>query len=157
MEKEEKSIYKGCGLREQIRKDLELHLEKFQDPVVLGELVFRLLEERENTNRLFKTLIQRLERLEQRLSALEGQADRIPSSERSSHGSPLLPEVEERILMFVKERGKVTAEEVRKAFGYKGRNAASARLNHLYRLGLLKKAQVGRKVVFMLNSPTSCP
>ena len=72
------------------------------------------------------------------------------SSTLNSQRFPLLSEVDERILSFIKEKGIVTAEDVRRAFGYKGRNAASARLNHLYKLGLLDKKQVGRKVVFML-------
>jgi predicted HTH transcriptional regulator len=124
-------------LRQEIKKDLERYMELFRDPVVLGELVYKLVEERENTNRLLKTLLQRLEALEQKLS-------------RVSHDSsrPTLSQVEEQILNFVKQRGSVTAEDVRKAFGYKGRNAASSHLNKLYRLGLVKKFNKGRTTVF---------
>jgi len=61
---------------------------------------------------------------------------------------PLLPEIDEQIMGFVKEAGKATADEVRTRFRYKGKNAACARLNRLCDMGLLQKKQAGRKVYF---------
>ncbi len=139
-------IYKGCGFREEIEKDIRANLDKFKDPVVLGELVYRLLEERENTNRILKTLLQRIEALEK---AIEQGARHPPTTEALQQ--PVLSEVEEAIVAFVKKKGRVTAEDVRKEFNYKGRNAASARLNRLFELGVLSKRQSGRKVFFYLN------
>jgi predicted HTH transcriptional regulator len=123
----------------EIRSDLEQNLDKFRDPVVLAEMVFRLLEERENTNRLLKTLIAKIEALEKRGVALE---------ERAPMEQPMLPEVDEQIVAFLKETGRATAEDVRVKFNYKGKNAASARLNRLFEMGLLQKQQVGKKVFF---------
>ncbi|HSB46541.1 MAG TPA: hypothetical protein VLD37_00895 [Candidatus Bilamarchaeum sp.] len=123
----------------EIRSDLEQNLDKFRDPVVLGEMVYRLMEERENTNRLLKTIIGKLEALEQRGSLPEGAAQLE---------QPMLPEVDEQIVAFLKEAGKATAEEVRAKFNYKGKNAASARLNRLFEMGLLQKQQVGKKMFF---------
>ena len=60
----------------------------------------------------------------------------------------ILPEIDSEILSFISEHGKVTAEDVRKKFKYKGKNAASARLNRLCSMGLLKKKQAGKKVFF---------
>jgi len=48
----------------------------------------------------------------------------------------------------VKTSGKASAEEVRAKFKYKGKNAASARLNRLCDMGLLEKQQAGKKVYF---------
>ena len=121
----------------EIRSDLEHHLEKFQDPIVLGEMVYRLLEERENTNRLLKNILQKLEAIEAKIGKGAAVIEK-----------PLLPAIDERILAFVKESGKVTAEEVRVKFKYKGKNAASARLNRLCNMGLLQKKQAGKKVFF---------
>jgi predicted HTH transcriptional regulator len=123
----------------EIRSDLEQNLDKFKDPVVLAEMVYRLLEERENTNRLLKTVITKLEALEKRGVALEG---------ASPMEQPMLPEVDEQIVAFINEEGKATAEDVRAKFNYKGKNAASARLNRLFEMGLLQKQQVGKKVFF---------
>ena len=122
----------------EIRKDLEHNMEKFRDPVVLGEMVYRLLEERENTNRLLKNILAKLD-------AFEGKG--ILSANMQIQG-PLLPQIDEQIMAFIKEAGKVTAEEVRAKFSYKGKNAASARLNRLCDMNLLQKAQVGKKVYF---------
>lgn len=124
----------------EIERDIKTNLEKFRDPIVLGELVYKLLEERENTNRILKNLLAKIESLEQKLGA-------APIEEPEEL---LVPEIDEKIIAFIKEKQKVTAEDVRAHFGYKGKNAASARLNRLCDMGILKKKQVGKKVFFFL-------
>lgn len=127
----------GSAFRKELRSDLEENLSKFNDPIVLGELMYKLLEERENTNRILKNILARLD-------ALEGMA-----APESSHSQEvLLSAIDEKIYTFVKKNGKVTAENVRKEFGYKGKNAASARLNKLCDFNLLRKKQAGKKVFF---------
>lgn len=123
----------------EIRSDLEHNMEKFRDPIILGEMVYRLLEERENTNRLLKNLLQKLE-------TLEAMMETGPAPKEAQ--ATLLPQIDEEILSFVKEQEKVTSEEVRAKFRYKGKNAASARLNRLCKMNLLQKRQVGKKVFF---------
>jgi len=127
------------GFRYEIERDIQENSEKFKDPVVLGELVYKLLEERENTNRILKNLLAKIESLEQKLSAVPEEPE-----------EPMVPEIDEKILAFIREVGKVTAEDVRAKFNYKGKNAASSRLNRLCELGLVKKRQVGKKVFFFL-------
>lgn len=124
----------------EIKSDLEQNLDKFRDPVVLGELAYRLLEERENTNRLLRNVLQKLDAIEAKLG--RGMPMEALNEE------PLLPPVDEQMLKFVRESGKATAEEVRVKFSYKGKNAACARLNRLCDMNLLRKKQVGRKVFF---------
>jgi hypothetical protein len=124
----------------EVKSDLETNIDKFRDPVVLGEMVFRLLEERENTNRLLKNILQKLESIETKMGA----APEIPSGAAET----LLPEIDEQIMQFVRGQGKATSEEVRVKFNYRGKNAASARLNRLCDMGLLQKQQVGKKVFF---------
>ncbi len=139
MEDNSVNIYKlnteRSPLRTEIRNDLEQNMQKFSDPVILGELIFKLLEERENTNRILKNILAKLENIQSGTAAAPG-------------GEPLLPEVDEKIMEFVRERGKISAEDVRQHFSYKGKNAACARLNRLYELNLLGKKQVGKKVFF---------
>lgn len=135
-----KDNFKSIGnpqFREKISADLQQNLEKFRDPVVLGELVFQLYEERENTNRILKNILQKLE-------ALEAERSRARPEEE-----PLIPELDEKIVEFVRKKGKATADDVQAEFGYKGKNGASSRLNRLCMLGLLSKRQVGRKVFFL--------
>jgi predicted HTH transcriptional regulator len=130
----------------EIRSDLEHNIDKFRDPVVIGEMVYRLLEERENTNRLLKTVIQKLEAIEAKM----GPEAAAPAANAvaAALGEPLLAEIDEQIMKFVKESGKATAEEVRSRFNYKGKNAASARLNRLCDMGMLQKQQAGKKMFF---------
>ena len=129
----------GNQFRENISEDIQRHADKFNDPVVLGEMLHLLLEERENTNRLFKTLIEKLDRIER---MLQEQGSAVGSEDG------LLPEVDQRIIDHVKQKGHATAEDIKHKFGYRGTNAASARLNRLFAQGLLTKRQVGRKVYY---------
>jgi hypothetical protein len=124
----------------EIRSDLENNMHKFRDPIVLGELVYRLMEERENTNRLLKNILQKLEAIEMKLAP---DTTLSPTSMED-----LLPKIDEDIVGFIREARKATAEEVRSKFNYKGKNAASARLNRLCDIGVLQKRQVGRKMYF---------
>ncbi|MCX8198244.1 MAG: hypothetical protein N3F07_03590 [Candidatus Micrarchaeota archaeon] len=135
------------SLKNEVIAPLEREAEKLKDPVVLAALMHTAAAERENTNRLLKTII---EKLDARFSQMEARIERL---EKSAAGQDrqeevLLPSVDEQIMEFVKKQGHASAEEVRQKFGYKGKNAASARLNHLCGLGLLCKKQVGRIVVF---------
>jgi Fic family protein len=113
-------------------------VEKLNDPVFLGMLVAELVQERENTNRILKNLMNKLENIE---AAVNNEKKYEPE---------LLPDVDLEIVSFVKHCKKVTASDVQKKFKYKGTNAASARLNKLCNINILTKKQVGRRVYFML-------
>jgi len=107
--------------------------------VVLATIAYKLLEERENTNRILKNVLARMDKLEAGREA----------------GEPpqgmLLPEIDQKIMDFVGKAGKATAQDVQKEFGYRGSNAASSRMNRLAEMGILDKRQVGRKVFFLLR------
>ncbi len=132
------------ALLKEIRSDLEQNLDKFRDPVVLAEFAFRLLEERENTNRMLTNLVARIDALEAKLAEKHAAAPKSPTIVEE----PMLPEIDQQIMEFIRERGRVTAEDVRERFSYRGKNAASARLNRLRAMGLLEKKQAGKKVYF---------
>ncbi|MFA6328694.1 MAG: hypothetical protein WCY41_04580 [Candidatus Micrarchaeia archaeon] len=140
-------------LRNEVLSPLENDIQKLRDPVVLAAIMHTAANERENTNRLLKTLIERLDtkfsEMESRLNALEGAQMAAQQTTAAPRGEDLLlPSVDEGILAFVKERRHVSAEEVRRRFGYKGKNAASARLSRMFDMGLLDKKQVGRAVLY---------
>lgn len=135
----EDNIFKSTSnFRSEIKNDIEENMEKFKDPMIIGELLYKLLEERENTNRILKNILAKLESLEPK--SIEAHKEHLPQV--------LLPEIDEQILSYLKELGKATAEDVRERFQYKGTNAASARLNRLFEQGMLNKKQVGKKVFF---------
>jgi hypothetical protein len=137
---DDNKIYKdnANAFKNELKGDIERNMEKFSDPLVIGELLYKLLEERENTNRILKNILVKLERLEQ------------PAKKEISE-EMLLPKVDEDIMKFVSDKKHATAEEVRKKFNYRGTNAASSRLNRLYQMGLLGKKQVGKSVYFFLK------
>ncbi len=83
----------------------------------------------------------RLENIEKRLDGIERELGKEASEE-------ILGDVDERIIEFVKKNGKACAEDLQRAFNYRGKNAASARLNRLHSQGLLEKKQAGRRVYY---------
>jgi hypothetical protein len=131
----------------QMDREVAENLQKFRDPVVLATIMHMLAQERENTNRILKLLVQRIERLESLLESGTGAKTAAP--EATTPMDRLLPEVDEAIVSFLRE-GPKSAEDVRKKLGYKGKNAACSRLNRLHHLGVVVKRQVGKKVFFSL-------
>ena len=137
----DKEIYKPIAenpAMQEVMNELEKELPKFKDPIVLAGLLHLLSEERENSNRMFKTIIERLDRIERELGG-------------TKEKKQLLSKVDQKIIDFIKEKEAVCAEDVKTKFKYKGVNAASARLNKLTSNDLLVKEQVGRKVYFKLK------
>lgn len=137
----ENEIYKPIvenNEMQDILVELEKELPKFKDPIVLAGLLHLLSEERENSNRMFKTIIERLDRIESGISDKEQKQE-------------LLADVDQKIIEFISNKKAVCANDIKKHFKYKGVNAASARLNRLCSKNLLEKQQVGRKVYFKLK------
>jgi predicted HTH transcriptional regulator len=90
---------------------------------------------------LLREIVGRLEAIESRLEGIEKEL-------RGEIDEEILGDVDEKIIEFVKKNGKVCADDLQRAFNYKGKNAASARLNRLYSQGLLEKKQAGRRVYY---------
>mgnify|MGYP001270302242 CR=1 FL=1 len=132
----------------EIKSRAQAVAEKLDDPVFQGALLNAVVHEKENTNRILKEIYAELERAR----SLEGRVARLErgigkATAEATDAIPL-PEADARIIEFIRAKGKAGAEEVQKKFGYKGRNGACARLNRLYMLGAVGKAQVGRKVLY---------
>ncbi|MBI5228511.1 hypothetical protein HY991_00255 [Candidatus Micrarchaeota archaeon] len=126
----------------ELRQDEELRelrefKEKLKDPVFLGTIFSKLAEERASTNMLMKEINAKLDKL------VELQTKSVTAEKEI-----MLPEVDEQIMRYLRKKGKACAEEVQMQFGYKGRNAASARLNMLFKQRVIEKVQVGKKVFF---------
>jgi predicted HTH transcriptional regulator len=118
---------------EKLSRDVKYDTEKFKDPYVVGAMIHRLVEERRYTNALLRDINKKLNQL------LENRAQEPDVG---------ISEIDEEIIKLVEKLGTVTAEEVQAELKYKGRNAASARLNALEKKNLLKKTRKGKKVVF---------
>ena len=113
--------------------DVKYDKDQFKDPEFIGLLMYRLVKEREASNKMFK-----------QIQKLLKENSVVTPSEKSVE---ILSEVDEKILSFVTRLGKADAEALQKEFNYKGKNAASARLNALYK-SALKKGRAGKKVYY---------
>jgi len=118
------------------------------DPMFLSMLLFALAKEREKTNKLLDEINQRLQELElardrKKIEPLMGKAGAMGLE------AEILPEQDQKIMDFVETRGMASANDVMEVLSYKGQNAASQRLNKLYREGHLRKVRAGRKVMYL--------
>lgn len=93
---------------------------------------------------LLREIVAKLDGIERRLEGIEKEI-------RKEIDEEILGDVDEKIIEFVKKNGKACAEDLQRAFNYKGKNAASARLNKLYSQGLLEKKQAGRRVYYFVK------
>ncbi|NYZ79356.1 hypothetical protein H0N99_04375 [Candidatus Micrarchaeota archaeon] len=94
------------------------------------------------------TEMELLGQISERLGTIEKRLDGIERELGKEVSDDILGDVDERIIEFVKKNGKACAEDLQRAFNYRGKNAASARLNRLHSQGLLEKKQAGRRVYY---------
>ena len=144
-----------------IRKEIEdrnarvaAAADKLKDPMYVGGMISSLKDERENTNRILKSIYAEIERLRSlgegldgrmsRLEDLMGKAAMPEAPEVPSQG--MLPEADEKIVAFIKKKGKACAADVAREMKYGGKNAAAQRLIRLWRDGKLQKQNAGRTV-----------
>ena len=142
--------------KEQVRKEAQEIAHMLNNPVFLAAQMHRTVQEKENSNRLLKSILEKIDakfaQMDERIGKLEEKLKSESRMETEMAGEEiLLPKQDEDILGLVRRKGHVCAEEVRKEFGYKGPNAASARLSKLYQMGLLQKQQVGRRVYYKMK------
>lgn len=123
-----------------------------KDPTMIAVLLFKLVEERQKTNSLLEKIFEKFEEILKRADAQAPLDSQHQGSQLSQKIAVVLPEQDQLILHAVQEKGQVTAKEIRKELGYKGNNAASQRLNKLYKEGHLRKIQSGRKVVYLARN-----
>lgn len=124
--------------------DIKYDKEQFKDPATIGLLLYRLSKEREKSNFLFKQILEKLDAIKKGLS-------KTPPKIESKIELETLSEVDQEIIVYTKKHGKIDAEQLREHFHYKGKNAASARLNALFQKGLLTKARAGKKVLYWVK------
>ncbi len=56
------------------------------------------------------------------------------------------------IIKCIQIKGMACADDIKKAMNYKGRNAASMHLNRLYKMGIIERYQLGRKVYYKYDA-----
>jgi len=126
--------------------EIEKEIEKLRDPTVHASIMYAVLRERESTNLILKNLLQRIEKLEEKIIELESK--RLRKVELSDTDKAILSYIK------MKENREVTAKEIQKIFNYRKRNAACARLSRLSDLGYLERKKVSKEVYYVLSEAT---
>ena len=120
-------------------------IRRFADnPVFLATLMFKLAKEREQTNRLLEQIFDKFDKI---MLSMKTDSPSLPTTTEGK--IELLPEQDQKIIEAVHRKGQVEARDIKEELGYKGLNAASQRLNRLFREGHLSKVQSGKKVLFL--------
>ena len=142
-------------VREQMTEEtraLEKEIAKLRDPTVHAAIMYTAAKERESTNRILKNIMARIDAMELKLRALEERAKSIAqTAPAAARPERALADVDKSIVVFIRSKGQATAEDIQQALRYKGRNAACARLNRMFELGVLDKQRSGKKIIYTVR------
>ncbi len=122
----------------------------------LFALVKYMIDENKKTTMVLSSIVGSLSRLEGELAA--GSENELPESPYAQQmvqlprGTVPLSSLDAKIMQFVQRMDIACAEDIQKTMNYRGRNAASARLNKLYKQGLLERYQLGHKVYYKYDA-----
>jgi len=123
-----------------------------KNPMFMAALLFKLAEERERTNKLLNQIDDKFDTIMFKMKI--GETPNLQQRE-TEQPSSIFSEQDQMIMHMVHSNGKASADEIKTELGYKGKNAASQRLNRLFKEGHLRKMQSGRKVFYLArNTPT---
>ena len=144
------------ALDEGIVGDYQSFKESIKDPALTtAYYLSKISDEKLSFNLVLREINAKLDRLaflEKRVAQLEEMLEKSVEKVAVATSLPnkeVVADIDMEIIAFVKETGKVIAQDVADKFGYKGKNAACARLNRLAVAGLLSKKQAGRKVYYL--------
>jgi uncharacterized membrane protein len=130
---------------DELTMDLHELFQQSKDPFFVSMLLFKLAQEREATNKILNEINDKFDKM-----MLEFKTKGLPET-REENSFVLLAEQDKKIMDLVTKKNAVTAGEVQTELNYKGVNAASQRLNKLFKEGYLKKAQSGKKVLYFIK------
>jgi predicted HTH transcriptional regulator len=131
-------------------KDLSFDLNELKklsnDPFTLSVMIYKLMEERRKTNELLDSINDKFDKLMFEFKTKEMNKEPVLSNKNEFS---VLSDADEKIVSFIESQGKTSSEEIKVLMNYKGLNAASQRLNKLFKEGLLRKVQAGKKVLYL--------
>jgi len=161
---------KGCGGNQEWsdqmnKKQMEIKLQELQQQV--NELINRnnsempqnlgaegwlryLAEQRDKTNAILASVVEQMRVLQDTVAEMAG-AERAAEEYDAQREETLdLSPADVKILNFIQTQpqGMACADDVRKYMGYRGNNAACARMNRLRMMGLLETHRLGHRVYY---------
>lgn len=128
-------------------KETELLSKNSQDDVNknLLSLVKFVIDENRKTTLVLKSLSDTVTQLVSDINYEE------PAKPESMEEFPISG-LDAKILQYIQTKEMACAEDIRKEMNYKGKNAASARLNVLFKRGILQRYQMGHTVYYKYNA-----
>lgn len=157
LEKEIQSVREQINQIAVSTKDQELLKSKMESDNVGSNLLtlFKyVMDENRKTNIILKDMSEKLERLESELDAdYSEQEDQtfLQENNRPARVQPVSG-LDAKIMQIIQISGMACADDIKRQMSYRGRNAASSRLNRLYKLGLLERYQLGHKVYYKYDA-----
>ena len=131
----------------ELSMDMQGIIKESSNPAFLAALLYKLTKEREETNKILKSLEQKFAQIQEILT-------KSSSNSHTEVEERVLSEPDQHIMQLVDEVGMVSAQDVTDRLSYKKSNAASQRLSNLVREGHLKRIRSGKKVLFTRQHPT---
>ena len=129
--------------------------KKVLDENTVSSLMKQLVEERERSNKLLESITEKIAKLEKEIEIKDYKdpsENEIQEFDAVSNREVPLSELDSKILNFVQSKEMICADDLVVFMKYRGRNAACARLNKLYRQGILDRYQLGHKVYYKFDA-----
>ncbi len=134
-------------------QDLQEVTKHCNDPLYMAALIHKLIEERQKTNRLLEQINEKYDRI---MLELKQGSPKVATEDHAhtTHANEfqMMAEQDSAILKYIEQHGQASAKDIKTIMNYKGLNAASQRLNKLFKEDYLKKVQVGKKVLYLVKS-----
>jgi hypothetical protein len=123
----------------------------------LFTLLKYLMDENKKTTMVLKELSDKVGRIDSNFNDAENfvqeDPDQVLQENKLAKYQPIhISGLDAKIMQIIQMRGLTTADDLKKQMNYKGRNAASARINKLYKQGLLERYQLGHKVYYKYDA-----
>lgn len=131
--------------------DIQEVMQHSKDPAFMAALMFKLVQEREQTNKLLGQISEKYDKIMFEMKTKHQETAPSLATGTGINAFQVLPEQDQMILNLLDQKGTIDSNAVKQLLGYKGLNAACQRLNKLYRDGHVKKVQSGKHVLFVAN------
>jgi hypothetical protein len=121
----------------------------------LFALVKYMIDENKKTTMILGGIAGSLSRLEGEMAGGDVQQEEQQYTQQlaqPTRETVPLSGLDAKIMQYVQRMDIACAEDIQKIMSYRGRNAASARLNKLYKQGLLDRYQLGHKVYYKYDA-----
>ncbi|MBN2251123.1 MAG: helix-turn-helix transcriptional regulator [Candidatus Altiarchaeota archaeon] len=139
---------------QELTEDLQDAVREMSDPVAIATMLYTIAEEKKSNNLVVRDINGKFDHMMEKLDRIADLLEKFAEKSATISAKPDNIDISDRdqeILSYVRSHGKVCADDVQDHFQYKGRNAASARLNKLYRDGVVEKLYAGRNVYYMIK------